>query len=527
MYRKFIFIILLLCTIFSQIAFADTYEEREGRGLVILSEPSNAKVYINGIARGHTPLSLPNLMPGSYIVWLEKESYEDRQAVLTVPRHGRIVVSLDLEKAMGTLIVQPKKTADVPSWVPFHPQIYVNGEYQSEQTLSLPVGFQNILVRAFGFEDVSATLMITHNRTNVYEPEMQGALYTLSNARIRRSRFNPVNSGNLGITECVFEVNAPGKGIFRVTGNNEAEVYVMNMEPFSSRSQVVAWNGRNNTGEIVPDGKYTITIETESIPWDDQLPIKQVLHFSAEVDSSLQIFPLSMSSAKSGLLFVAGTDILPKGSYQLDALMLFGKPLNAEKAWSNLPFAFSFRISPLDFLETAVTLNVTPEFGKETIIGAGGSVKWRILSRKNDGLPLGLAAVVSYGWAQEGPITPFTMGTGLELAIPVSWTFGDVLSASLAPGLLWSGPLGFPESGVPSGILSAGISYRRSVFNSGISLRTEYFFENGTNLGPITLGGEIKFFPQPSVFVLSAMAGIVYQNNSWGGFGGIGIGFIQ
>ncbi len=527
MHKKFFVITLFFCIVLSHIAFADSYEEREGRGLYITSDPSNARVFINGIERGSTPFSDPNLMPGSYMVTLVRESYVDRQIVVTVPRRSRVVVSLDMEKATGSLIVRPKKAPGIPSWLPFDPEIYVDGVHQSENPLSLPVGFQNILVRAFGFEDASEVVMIYQDRTSFLEPELKPAFYQMSNTIIRRARFNPANSGSLGITECVFEVNAPGKGTVKVTNSQGTEVYSKNLETFTTWSQFVSWDGKDHNGAAVPDGSYIITLNTESIPWDDKPSVKQSVSLPVEVDSSIQIFPESMASGKSGLLFAPGTDILPKGSYQLDALMLFGKAPAAEKVWSNLPLAFSFRFSPFNFLEAAASLNIIPEFGEKTIIGAGGSVKWQILHHEHGALPLGLAAILSYGWAQEGPITPFVMGTGLEIALPVSWSFGNACMLSLSPGILWSGPEGYPESGVPSGILSAGFSYRHPIFNSGLSARTEYFFENGINLGPVSFAGEIKLFPQPSVFVISVMAGLSYENSSWGGFGGIGIGFIQ
>jgi hypothetical protein len=325
----------------------------------------------------------------------------------------------------------------------------------------------------------------------------------------------------------VFEANAPGKGIVSIANSQGVVVNSIKLEDFSSWTQSVIWNGRTSDGTIVPDGSYTITIETESIAWGNAAPIKQSLSLVIEVDSSIHIFPESMSSGKSGLLFATGTDILPPLSFQFDALMLFGKAPATEKVWSNLPLAFSFRFSPFNFLETAISLNVTPNFDDNTIIGIGGSLKWQILDQEDDKLPLGFAAVVSYGWAQEGPITPFAMGTGLEIALPVSWTFGTSLMTTLSPGVLWSGREGYPESGIPSGILSAGLSYQHSIFNSGLSARTEYFFEEEMIFGPLSFAGEIKFFPQPSIFVISAIAGFSYANNSWGGFGGIGIGFIQ
>ncbi len=525
MHRKLFFIAVLVCAALFQAGAADTYEEREGSGLEIMSEPSNAKVYINGIERGYTPLSLPNLMPGSYVVWLVKETYADRQVMVTVPQKGRVVISLDMERATGMVMIHPQKAPGVPSSVPFEPEIYVDGEYQQGGALALHVGFRNIRVRAFGFDDVSKTIAVQQGTSEVIELEMKPALYSLGNAGIRRSRFNPANSGSLGTTECTFEVSAPGKGVLRIMNSQGAEVYSMELGPFTTWSQNVIWNGRTRDGTIVPDGTYTINIDTESIPWDDRPLVKQSAALSVVVDSSISIFPETMASAKSGLLFAAGTDILPRGSFQLDALMLFGKPPATEDAWSNLPMAFAFRVSPVSFLEAAVSLNITPEFGSSSVIGVGGSVKWQIMKARE--LPLGLAAVLSYGWAQEGPMTPFAMGTGPEISIPVSWSFGNSFMAFLTPGLLWSGPDGYPDSGVPGGILSAGFSYRHAIFNTGLSLRTEYLFENRVSLGPVLIGGEIKFFPGPSVFVFSAMAGVSYEDSTWGGFGGIGIGFIQ
>lgn len=527
MHKKRIFILLLLlCVIFLQKTFADAYEERDGKGLLVMSNPSNVRVFINGIDRGYTPLSLPDISPGSYIIWLRRETYEDRRIAVTVPRQGRIVVSLSMEKSVGTLMVRPEKAPDVPYWLPFDPDVYVDGTPYSGYVLSLPVGYHSILVKAFGFEDGSASVFVMQDRIRVLELEMKLASYSMSDANNRRSRFNPANSGLLGMTECIFEVNAPGQGRFTVTDSWGTEVYSMDLKPFTSWSQHVYWDGRNHEGIIVPDGTYTIKIDTESIPWDNKPPTKQNLGFFVEVDSSIQIFPETMASAKSGLFFAPGTEILPQGSFQFDTLMLFGKPPTAANAWSNLPFAFSFRVSPLDFLEMVLSLNVTPHFGADTIVGVGGSAKWKIIS-KTDKLPLGLAAVLSYAWAQEGHITPFAMGTGADISMPVSWSFGDSLAIFLAPALLWAGESGFPNSGIPNLVAASGLSFRQSIFNSGLSVRTEYLFDNGIKLGPLSIAGEIKFFPAPSVFVFSAMAGITYENNSWGGFGGIGIGFIQ
>jgi hypothetical protein len=53
-----------------------------GSGLVIRSDPSHAQVYIDGIERGYTPLTLGNFAKGDYGIRIRKEGYEDRRIIL-------------------------------------------------------------------------------------------------------------------------------------------------------------------------------------------------------------------------------------------------------------------------------------------------------------------------------------------------------------------------------------------------------------------------------------------------------------
>jgi hypothetical protein len=72
---------------------------------------------------------------------------------------------------------------------------------------------------------------------------------------------------------------------------------------------------------------------------------------------------------------------------------------------------------------------------------------------------------------------------------------------------------------------STGILYRRSSFNSGVSMRYEFDFTKEIN-PRLLAGGEIHIFPPPSNFVFSIQGGMWIQETRTEGYGGIGIGMI-
>jgi hypothetical protein len=66
--------------------------------------------------------------------------------------------------------------------------MYIDGEYLSGTAFSLPLGFRNVRVRVFGFEDESAAVMIMQDRTSVLEVEMKPAQYRISSRSLRTSK---------------------------------------------------------------------------------------------------------------------------------------------------------------------------------------------------------------------------------------------------------------------------------------------------------------------------------------------------
>ena len=330
----------------------DNIEETDGRGLVVRSNPIGAKVYIDGIERGKTPLHLEDLRAGTYFVRLEKEGYSERRFRVSV-RNGSVVdVYLELKETVGRVLLKIQRApgSPGPDKLPLAPQISIDGRSFQSNALELPTGFRVILVRAFGWEDISETLYVEEDSYRELELNLTPASFKLSGAGLSRPRFNPANAGSLGTTTFSFEVSAPGNGTLTVFDKEGKMLLVKALGPFETWSQSAIWNGRDGQGEILPDGIYTMVVKTFFQPWDDSPQEEDSIVLKAELDSSRVIFPLTFSSGKSGLLFAPLPVLLPPGSFQIEGSLFAGFPPESGGAWKSLPFAAALRFSPLDSL---------------------------------------------------------------------------------------------------------------------------------------------------------------------------------
>ncbi|MDR1143245.1 MAG: hypothetical protein LBK77_03375, partial [Spirochaetaceae bacterium] len=374
-----------------------------------------------------------------------------------------------------------------------------------------------------------------------------------SGVSLRKKRVNPENSGALGRAEISFEVSGPGAGNLEVLDEGGTVIHTAPLGPFTVRRQQAVWDGRAAAvlGAAVSgaaaDGSYRLRINAWAL--EDGRAVeesRQTAELALEIDSSVRIRPLTLSSSSPGLLFASSPELLPALSYQIEGNMLAGKP-PAEEAWNSLPFSAGFRVSVLDRLEAAAVFSAVPEFSEGTGIGAGLSVKWAILAPSRNpeterdtgeaspafsGRPaagFGAAAEFSYGWAREGPYTPFGMGTGVTLRFPLSYrVLEQPLSVDLlgSPLLLWAGEEGYPGGFVPRLGLEGGLLVAYKSLAGGVSIRWDYA-PPGTEPsgpGPLFSALEFKFFP--SSLTVSLAGGFWYWKDSAGAFFGAGIGVV-
>jgi hypothetical protein len=304
-------------------------------------------------------------------------------------------------------------------------------------------------------------------------------------------------------------------------------VYQENLAPFVTWLQTITWNGRDSSGDILPEGVYTVKIEaraTQEFSPNDTEPV--AVSFETEINYSINIFPLSLSGGLSGLAFSPLPHVLPAGSFQIEGGIFAGNFQN-EKIFSSLPFEAGMRVSPFNRLEISSVFNINPRFASKTEsdgrtgLGVSGSAKFNILN----GNPLAFSAGFSYTWANENGDTSLNSGRGIGIYLPLSLELKNV-SIGLGPGVFWRGPSG----PVPELLLSTGLLYRGARFFAGVSARAELdIFENQAEnkTDPKILAGmEWRYIPPSFNPVFSCHFGMWTQSGQAGGYGRLGIGLI-
>ncbi|MDR2073183.1 MAG: PEGA domain-containing protein [Spirochaetaceae bacterium] len=514
--------------------FADTYAEVEGSGLFIGSDPPGARVFINGIERGLTPFAIQSMQTGEYNIRVSKDGYVDRRFKVVIRKQNRVEVSVTLEESRGQVLIEIRKDPAAPSSLALSPRILVDGirvnegaVSGTEQSLSLPAGWRAVTVEAFGWERISKSIYVREGLVQKLEFVLKPAIFALYNPALKKNRVNPENPGKLGTAELNFTVTGPGGGILEIADPGGTVVYTQTLGPFTGWHQQALWNGRDAYAARVPDGEYRIRL----IVWGEGNEDRQTAELPVQIDSFLELRPLSLGSGSPGLLWASSPELLPVFSFQIDGSILGGKPLG-QGAWEGVPFAGGFRVSFTGTVEGTFTFNLDPEFSGGIKGGAGAAVKWMFKNPSRQEASFfertGAAVELSYGWAQSGPYTAFGMGTGAALRLPLSYRFLDlpVFDIFLSPRFLWAGERGYPGSIAPWLGAEGGIYLARGSFAGGLSLRWDYALPGTENpgSGPFVSALEFKFFPSNQV--LSILGGFWFWNGETGAFFGAGIGYI-
>ena len=514
-----------------------TFDETTGSGLAIRTNPMGVSVFIDGIFRGVTPLVLDRMPSGHYSIRLTKDGFAEHFFSTTVPPNSRRNIFVTMIEESGEVWVTVQREAESRHLadglnLPFNPAIvsHLSTRIESDPEgisalLSLPVGFNTVTVRAFGWQDRSLRVRVLNNQTTYENIYMRPAVFRIQNGSQNRRRFNPENSGSFGINEYRFVVSAPGTGYFTVLDTDGIAVYERELDIFDTWNQSVVWNGRNFYGEVLPEGVYTIIIEVS--------PLCELLHSSAgitalrfetRIDSSINIFPVSLSGGISGLTFAPLPYVLPRGSFQIEGSLLFGD-FWEERVLSGIPSEFGFRVSPFNSMEIAAAFNVNAHFAHDVDWGVAGSLKYNIVD--GTGAPVALAVGVSFNLADTERQSPLNPGSGMGVFVPLSLKSGRV-SFVFSPEVFWHVPFG---NSSPELFLSAGLFYLGNWMNAGLSVRPKINFEGDNAHTTFLSAAEVRFFPSPSNFFFSFQAGLwsgfrTEERSGRGGFGGLAIGII-
>jgi hypothetical protein len=134
--------------------------------LLITTVPAGAEVFIDGTMAGVTPVTVPDLVPGSHDLSLKLNGYIDGSATVLSSEGKTQTYVIALEKiaggSYGSLSVKT---------IPGGAAIFLNGNQMgtSETTLTnLDPGSYNLLLKLDGYTDIFTPITITADKTQIY-----------------------------------------------------------------------------------------------------------------------------------------------------------------------------------------------------------------------------------------------------------------------------------------------------------------------------------------------------------------------
>jgi len=388
------------------------------QGLEIDSDPDGASVYLNNRYVGETPLLLENLTAGRYQLRLELSGFYPHDSWIDYAG-GHMVFSTDLRRVTGFLQIDVEPPGAV---------IQVGDRDLSSGTATeMPTGAFVARVRLFGFEERTEQVRIEENSLTRLEVRLEPAVFRLEDLRASRAEFNPANPGLLGRTRLRFRVSAPGSGSAVVLGPDGRELWRKELARFTTWEQAFDWNGRSSEGALLPDGSYTLLLETRPENGGESLSDR----LSLQLNHALRLSYRPLWNGSSGLLFVPSPEVLPGGSLQASTLLVSHAEATGGGYSFRTPWDLGMRFGIGPGLELDVYAGLLLGYGETVPWFAGAAVK----------LPLSRGRLETTALARltyQGVLTdPFTNFTGLSLGLPLSTSLG-IVRFFLAPELTLS-----------------------------------------------------------------------------------------
>ena len=135
--------------------------------IIATSHPQRAKVYLDNVYKGVTPLNLDRVTAGQHRIKLVKTGYQDWSSYISVSPSRTTTVSADLVPlpAYGLISVYCNQG---------NAKIYLDGSYKKRSSANKSVeiknvrkGYHELLITKDGYEDWISTIMVATNQTRM------------------------------------------------------------------------------------------------------------------------------------------------------------------------------------------------------------------------------------------------------------------------------------------------------------------------------------------------------------------------
>ena len=135
--------------------------------IIVTSQPQGAKVYLDNVYRGTTPLNLDRVTAGQHQIKLVKTGYQDWSSYISISPSRTTTVSADLVPfpAYGSISVYCNQS---------NARIYLDGSYKRRTSANKLVeikkveeGYHELLISKEGYQDWNSTIMVAANQTKM------------------------------------------------------------------------------------------------------------------------------------------------------------------------------------------------------------------------------------------------------------------------------------------------------------------------------------------------------------------------
>lgn len=378
--------------------------------LEIQTNVSGVEVYINDFYVGRSDIELKGYRPGFYLVELRKYGYE-RERFWVEVRPGRrqtYYVNMQLIVGYTTLTGIPDKA-----------KVYVDGSYTSydyRKCFSSVPGNHRVVIKCFGYKDYTLSVVVDAYENYEYPVEMELADFEILNFRVSRAVINPEYKNSIGSTEIEFSVTASEPVNLEIQNESGEVVFEYSWSGFTKAEQSLSWNGRGIAGEKLPDGVYTVSIESEHFIFNEKVTIDKT--------TSIQLFNLNKNGTGVG------------------SLPAFFSAFNEENSTFN-PFVVYLKAAPVTGLQgsskqngeytlnldTGFVVNVPNvefNFGgsffpayEEKFRSFYGTYKMSFSKTVTEKLSVNYGGLIHYGWGSDNLYDKvcFDTGTGLDFGL--------------------------------------------------------------------------------------------------------------
>jgi len=259
--------------------------------LSVQCEVRAASVWLDHQVRGSVPLDLTGITPGEHTLALRADGYYDAVITLSLAADTKTTVTTSLQLRTGFLDIR----VDPPSAT-----VVIDDESWSPGIIELPAGQQIITVKAFGYQEQSFSVYVPERLFTSISATLETAPFEATGFSLSHDRFNPRNAGLKGLAQVSYYVTAEGTAELAITDPEGRHIHHAELGPFDDWYQSSNWNGRDNDGKPVPDGRYTLQLTVKPAAGLEFYKESYVYSEIINVDSTLVMMPTGTYGALNG-----------------------------------------------------------------------------------------------------------------------------------------------------------------------------------------------------------------------------------